>query len=234
MRLAVNDVLMANPYFAALETVQAELALGVGTARRFPADVIPFGGVRTPDAEGMASLRDLLAPGESIYMTGAVLASVPGLEHVEEFGGLQMMFEGDVPAALEPGQAPAIRELSGADAAAMVGLTNVAFPGFFRARTYVLGNFFGIELGGQLIAMAGERLALPGLREISTVCTHPEHRGRGYARLLIEHVLRLQAAAGLRSFLQLAAANTRALALYEQLGFRTLRPLVFNQVRRSA
>ena len=55
-----------------------------------------------------------------------------------------------------------IRSLTIEDAPAMVALTDVAFPGFFRSDTYRLGRYFGLHREGELIAMAGERIALPG------------------------------------------------------------------------
>ncbi|MGA9320158.1 MAG: hypothetical protein WBW06_03770, partial [Xanthobacteraceae bacterium] len=41
-----------------------------------------------------------------------------------------------------------------------------------------LGSYIGIRSGGQLVAMAGERMKFDGFTEISAVCSHPEHRGR--------------------------------------------------------
>jgi predicted GNAT family acetyltransferase len=46
-----------------------------------------------------------------------------------------------------------------------------------------MGAYYGIRIGNELIAMAGERLAVPGFREISAVVTHPAHTGHGYATL---------------------------------------------------
>jgi predicted GNAT family acetyltransferase len=43
---------------------------------------------------------------------------------------------------------------------------------------------------GKLVAMAGERLKVPGYPEVSVVCTHPEHAGKGYARILMTAVMR--------------------------------------------
>jgi hypothetical protein len=56
----------------------------------------------------------------------------------------------------------------------------------FPARTPELGLYLGIYDGARLIAMAGERLALTGLQEISGACTHPDFAGRGHARRLYE------------------------------------------------
>jgi ribosomal protein S18 acetylase RimI-like enzyme len=224
--------MFANPFRSSLETEHAGLATGSALALRFPADVIPFAGLSAPDSASLPALRDLLASGESIYVTGETLPAIAGLEHEIELPGWQMHFDGPIPEAIED-RAPSIRELHAADAPAMVGLTDVAFPGYFRPRTYVLGRYFGIEIDGALVAMAGERLALPGYREISAVCTHPAHLGKGYAAILIRHLMRVHAASGLRSFLHVAQANRRAIMLYERLGFTRTRPMFFHGLRRS-
>ncbi len=80
--------------------------------------------------------------------------------------------------------------------------------------------------------MAGERLALPGMREVSAVCTHPAYTGRGYAAMLVQHVVGTHTQAGLRTLLHASASNTRAVALYERLGFTMTRRLLFRSVQR--
>lgn len=114
------------------------------------------------------------------------------------------------------------------DAQDMVALAVITQPGPFRDRTYTLGTYLGIRIGGQLVAMAGQRMHLPGYREISAVCTHPDHQGRGYARLLVAHLVNAIREEGLTSFLHLQEANTRAHALYAGMGFveRARLPLI--------
>ena len=68
--------------------------------------------------------------------------------------------------------------------------------------------------------MAGERLKLPGMSEVSGVCTHPQARGRGYAALLSRHVASEIVRRGEVPFLHAYAGNSGAIALYERLGFR--------------
>jgi predicted GNAT family acetyltransferase len=68
--------------------------------------------------------------------------------------------------------------------------------------------------------MAGERLCIPGAHEISGVCTHPTHTGKGYARALMLRLRRHHAAANLHSFLHVGQKNTRAIDLYKLLGFQ--------------
>ncbi len=72
----------------------------------------------------------------------------------------------------------------------MMALTALTKPGPFGKRTHELGTYLGIRRDGKLVAMAGERLKIPGYTEVSAVCTHPEHTGHGYARILMAEVMR--------------------------------------------
>ena len=182
----------------------------------------------------MNALRKLLAPQESIYITGDNLPDVPGLERRGHIAGWQMHFPQSTPTPdlVQNNGVPPITALGEDDASAMVALTDAAFPGFFRIRTCILGNYFGIHADGQLVAMAGERIAIPGYREISAVCTLPGHTGNGYAAHLIRHILRFHANKGLRSFLHVAGPNQRAIAIYERLGFQKTAAITFNRFRR--
>jgi predicted GNAT family acetyltransferase len=126
-----------------------------------------------------------------------------------------------------------VEGLTAEHAPAMVALTDVAFPGYFRRETYRMGSYYGIYVDGELVAMAGERLAVPGFREISAVCTHPAHTGRGYAAQLMSHVMRTHVAKGLGTFLHVAAANQRAIDLYQRLGFVKRRSVLFHHLQRS-
>jgi predicted GNAT family acetyltransferase len=66
--------------------------------------------------------------------------------------------------------------------------------------------------------MAGTRMAPPGFREVSAVCTHPDARGRGYAAGLTTLVAERILARGERPFLHHSADNP-ARRVYEALGF---------------
>lgn len=98
-------------------------------------------------------------------------------------------------------------------------LTTMVYPEFFREHTAALGTYVGILREGRLLAMAGERMAIPGGREISAVCTHPEFTGQGYAQALLIALVQRHRQAGLGSFLHVSAGNEVATRLYEKLGF---------------
>ncbi len=111
-----------------------------------------------------------------------------------------------------------LRQLTPADAPAMVDIAHLTEPGPFHLRTIELGNFYGIFWGHRLVSMAGKRMHLPGLQEVSGVCTHPDARGRGYARQLMSIVIEEIESEGKTAFLHMMAENP-AVRLYEQLGF---------------
>ncbi len=86
-----------------------------------------------------------------------------------------------------------------------------------------MGTYYGIRINHELVAMAGERLAVPGFREISAVVTRPGHTGRGYATRLMNRLLQDHAAEVLKSFLHVSERNSRAVAIYQRMGFAVLR-----------
>jgi predicted GNAT family acetyltransferase len=131
---------------------------------------------------------------------------------------------------------PGIVALDCTDAPEMVALTEVAFPGFFRQRTCEMGDYFGIRSGnntdGELIAMGGERFKFPGYSEISGLCTHPDHRGQGYAAQLIWRVAALQRSRGIVPWLHVTSTNRNAVNLYQKLGFETVRSIKLSKLTR--
>ncbi len=225
------DDLLANPYWGALATEQAGVALGGALARRFLAEVIPFAGVPQGSAESLEALRVLLAPGERVIVVSDVELVHGGLVEREVMPGLQMICtpEAQANACAEDAQ---VERLGPADVSAMLALKAIAFPGYFGPRAASLGSFYGVRVRGELAAMCGERLHLPGWREISALCTHPEHTGQGYAAMLLRRSMHRHREAGLRSFLGVAEQNTRAIDLYSRLGFVASRTLVWRWMER--
>jgi ribosomal protein S18 acetylase RimI-like enzyme len=228
-----------NPFWNALGSEHAKFAISAPLARRYPADIVPFAGLCDGRAEALADLRELLNPVETIYVTGDELSDCSGIELLGQLPTWQMVYrEADPAIHLDHGgqlvvDPPGVEQMTGADAAAMVALTDAAFPGYFRLRTCVMGSYYGIRVDGELVAMAGERMALSGIREISGICTHPAHAGRGYAGHLIRRILREHAGARLRTFLHVGISNERAIALYERFGFVKRRKIMFHRLRRT-
>jgi predicted GNAT family acetyltransferase len=211
-----------NPIWNALTTLQGQFGERAGgTARFFPA-VTALAGLAEPTTEALAALATMVQPGERV---GLFLDDVPdafpgGLVRVDGAPLAQFVNDGPFPARTDE---PDLVELSAADNPEMRALAEATRPGPFGARTHELGTFLGVRDGGRLIAMAGQRMRLPGRVEISAVCTDPAYLGRGLAARLMTAQLALLGSQGLTTFLHVKADNARAIALYERLGFRLRR-----------
>ncbi len=111
-----------------------------------------------------------------------------------------------------------IIELSHPDSPEMIALTTLTKPGPFSTRTHELGTYLGIRDAGKLVAMAGERLKVPGHTEVSAVCTHPDYTGKGYAAVLMSEVMSRIRQRGETPFLHVRQDNVRAIEVYKRLG----------------
>jgi predicted GNAT family acetyltransferase len=218
-----------RPVWSALTGRQSHLAITqAGAVRMDPAFGL-FAALEREAVDNLAALGDLVS---AHGVTGLVeLAEVPaqaGVERVSAAVCWQMISD-----ALTPAR-PAvfdIVQLTDADAPEMLALATLTKPGPFFARTHELGAFVGVKVDGKLAAMAGERLRPEGFTEVSGVCTHPDHRGKGYAAQLMRHVAGRILAAGETPFLHSYADNVGANRLYESLGFRLRREVVFTVLK---
>lgn len=177
----------------------------------------------------MSALAALVPAGRELWIVEAGEPPIPpGTTIVSQASCVQMVAE-TVPAT-EPHAA--LVTLGEADAPAMRELAALTRPGPFRAKTHRLSPFLGVKVDGKLVAMAGERLHLTGYAEVSGVCTHPDHRGHGYAGLLMRAVMTRIVSRGEQPFLTAYTDNFRAIALYETLGFRTRTVVTATVLRR--
>jgi len=211
--------LLDNVIWNALNTSQRHLGVGSGAARKFHRDVNLLGGFSAPSDEAYASLAELLDEGERVGLFLEADPEPPAhWKIVASLPLLQMLHDNCAPPAVE--EPMMFHQLGEDDVPEMLALTKLTKPGPFASRTREMGDYFGTRKDGALVAMAGERLRLPGFTEISAVCTHPQHLSHGYARRLITLLLSRVRERGERAFLHVREDNVRAIALYERLGFR--------------
>ena len=214
-----------NCIWQALTTRQAQFAESFEQARRFVREVTALCAFAEPSPQSYAALGELVGVrGTAAVFLDNAYEARPGWERVAGAPLLEMVCDNgrqmrsdSVPETITP----QILRLGPQDAAEMVELATLTRPGPFGLRTHELGTYVGIRGEGKLVAMAGERLKVPGYTEVSAVCTHPDHTGKGYARVLMEEITQGIGERGEISFLHVRQDNLRAVALYERLGFRT-------------
>jgi ribosomal protein S18 acetylase RimI-like enzyme len=222
-----DERVLDNPAWAALTSTHGHLAQIKGQAARYPAEVALFGAFADGATEAAwDDLAALVAPGESVALIGTSLAAPPGWD-VRTIAGVQLV---DTSMRAEP--LPEAVTLGPDDVPEMLDLIARTEPGPFAPRTIELGRYLGLRHEGALIAMAGERLRLPGWVEISAVCTDPSHRGRGLSTALVRAVAAGIRASGATPFLHAAANNEGAIRLYRALGFTQRREIAFLAMTR--
>lgn len=206
------------PVWSSLTTHHVALCEGGELARRFARDVNLFASARDDSPAALAALASLVHPGESIFVLQVPPVVIPsGLVEVKAARGVQMLATRKMTADIARG--PDLVRLTDQDAPEMLALARLTEPGPFLERTHLMGSFLGIRIDGRLAAMAGERMRFPGYTEVSGVCTHPDFRGRGFARRLSAAVAARIESRGERPFLHAWKSNRAAISLYESLGF---------------
>lgn len=215
-----------RPVWHMLTGRQQHLASGEGHAVRIDPRYGPFGAARDLSAEAQAALAALVPPGGQVWLVEPEEWPAPPGMHVVRTAPLLQMIA-PRPQALQPGDQAAI-PLGDSDSADMTALALATEPGPWGELTHRCGSFLGLrDQSGRLKAMAGERmLPAEGLCEISGVCTWPEFRGQGFAASLIRRLMAGMTARDEMPFLHSYTGNTKAIGLYESLGFQARRSMV--------
>lgn len=186
-----NHPLLDNPFWHALTTEHAHFAIGDEHALRYPAQVSPIVALAHIDEAGFAALKQIVAPGEMVAGWGCAPPFPAPWRFVFGGTGLQMICPqplADRPLAPDNADTEVVI-LGPGDVEEMMALVALTKPGPFMPRTGEMGRYFGVRVAGQLVSIAGERACLPGYREISAVCTHPDHLGKGYASHLVSRLV---------------------------------------------
>lgn len=229
-----DETLLDNPIWNALRTEHRSLAICEAEARRYPPAIGPLAGTPDQSVESYDSLRTLAGSGGLLGLFFPDAPALPVGWSLFRGGVLTQMICRD-PQFAKAGALAAgtkLRKLGTVDVPAMVELATLTEPGPFRERTIELGNFYGVFEADRLLAMAGQRMRVPGFVEVSAVCTHPDARGRGYAGVLMSEVMRDIAAEGATPFLH-ALADNPAVRLYEKLGFTNRRNFELAVIKRD-
>ena len=218
-----------NPIWASLISRHRALALHDGQILRYPVDIAPFLGVPHDGIEAAAALDALVPVGDAVMLLGPTPA-VPSGWRLE---GPTLLAQMVCPEPIEQLDGPEIIELDQTHRDDVLALTALVYPHYFRSRTMALGRYFGIYCDGQLAAIIGERMGMDDWQEISAVCTHPDHLGRGHARRLLAHLGNDNVARGRAPFLHVSHENLRAKSLYERIGYRHRSDIAFWSLQRS-
>lgn len=202
-----------------------------GLARRYRDGITRFCGVGTLDAAGWRALGDLVGPaGVAVFLRGEVERTPDGWTEVLREPATQ--YVATTLADPPPGTEEVI-ELTAADSPDMVRLVADTEPGPFGPNSHLTGRWFGVRREGRLVAMAGERMRVPGYGEVSGVCVDPSARGSGLGAVVTLAAARGIEERGDRAMLHVRDGNDAAHRLYLRTGFVVRRRVAVVILRRD-
>jgi ribosomal protein S18 acetylase RimI-like enzyme len=222
--------LLDNIVWHALCGPQKKFSVGAEDIRRFAPGFSPIIGFAEADNPNFDALVPFCEPGEHFYCGEWSGPAPKGWQIEEESTMFRMIWGGSMLAAEDADGAVQLGPEHSAQALELATLTR---PGPFGLRTIELGDYFGFFEGERLVAMGGERFYAGSFREISGVCTHPDFQGRGFARRLMNKLIRRQIQRNETPFLHVMRDNSVTHDLYKRMSFRDYCETVVRVISRG-
>jgi ribosomal protein S18 acetylase RimI-like enzyme len=219
-----------NPAWWALTGVQQPFATGNDHVKRYQPGILPFAAYDLRCSESITALDAWLQRGEVFFLIGELPPLPAHWTVLNELPCAQMINQS---AVTPPEGDVTVSPLTVSHRDALYDLIQLVQPGYYERNTQQLGHYYGIWQQEQLVAVAGERMKMEELTEISAICTHPDHTGRKYAQHLIAHLCNANLEAGNIPFLHVLQTNERAINLYKHLGFTTRRTISFWKLTKT-
>lgn len=211
-----------NPVWFSLSESHQDFSINYGNVKFYHPDYCPFGGIEI--ARDISKYLDEYSKlSDSFFIVGERPNVSPQQYLMKELVCLQMIIDKKIDGEIKE----TIIALSEQHADSLFQLVNLVQPGYFKNKTFLLGDYFGIFKDDELIAVAGERMRMNDYVEVSAIVTHPGHTGQGYAQQLIAHTVNKIFNQNKMPFLHVVETNIKAIRLYEKLGFKTRRQISF-------
>lgn len=223
--------LLDNPIYNALSSAHHSISLGTAAVRYYFPAYASFAGLKDNSASNFEELYQISKP-ESFF----IVFSIKPLEIsnqwklIKQINMFQLVYEHET---LPTGDERELVDLNETHVEEMIALVQLTEPGPFLEKTIDFGNYTGVFEDGKLASMAGHRFNPTPYTEVSAVCTHPNHLGKGYAyRLLREQIKRILAKNEI-PFLHVRDDNEGAIKLYEKLGFKIRTSMIAYVIKKA-
>jgi len=218
-----------NPVWHSLSETHKDLSIDYHNIKFYQPAYCPFGGfidnnnVASRIDEYSKLINNLFVVGEKPFLSNKLFLK-------KELICVQMVLEKKTEAGIEED----LIKLDNAFSGALSSLVNEVQPGYFKEKTNLMGDYFGIVKDGKLVAVTGERMKMKNFTEVSAVVTHPFYTGKGYASQLVGHTVNNIFNENKIPYLHVAETNLGAIRLYEKLGFTTRRKISFWNLQVNA
>ena len=211
-----------NPVWYSLSETHKNISINYHNVKFYDPAYCPFGGfiennsIASQIDEYSKLINHFFVVGEKPLFSGKIFLK-------NELICLQMILE----KRIEINIGEKIVELNDMFAEALSKLVNEVQPGYFKKKTNLMGNYFGVLKEGKLVSVTGERMKMNDFTEVSAVVTHPFYTGKGFAKQLVAHTANKIFDENKTPYLHVAETNFDAIRLYEKLGFKTRRRIIF-------
>lgn len=220
---------LSNPVWNALNETHKHFAVTYNGVQFYDPEVCPFGAFtqieQTTNALNLYAelTHDFFVVGEKPFHDSSITLDRTVVCH-------QMILDKLLP----PIDTSTIKKLTINHVDMLYDLVWLVMPGYFKKRTFEMGDYYGIFDNGNLVAATGERLQFNDFTEISAVVTHPDYTRKGLAKQLVTHTAHQILAKGKTPILHVAENNLGAIKLYEQLGFKSIRKMTWRHYLKTS
>lgn len=217
-----------NPVWFSLNETHHQFAVGYTNIKFYHPDFCPFGGFEKNENISRG-INDYSSMTDNFFVVGERPELPQKLKMNKELVCLQMVIVNKIHVDATEN----ITQLTLVHQHLIYELVNLVQPGYFKEKTALLGNYFGIFKEGHLVAVTGERMKMSEFVEVSAIVTHPDHTGKGYAGQLIAHTVNNIISQNKTPYLHVVENNSGAIRLYEKLGFHQRRKISFWNILRQ-
>ena len=173
------------------------------------------------DPDGIvAALREVVRP--RLAYLAALAGQIPAIERVYRVQpGPQMVRMWVDRTTFQPYLGAPVRLLP-SEIRDLNRLYSLGLTSWLPAETIANGVYYGVRVGGLLVAAAGTHVVSSSARlaAVGNVMTHREYRGRGFAKMVTSAVTQELLRTCDQVVLNVRADNPPALAAYRALGYR--------------
>lgn len=213
---------LKNPVWHSLNETHKKFAIEINGVRFYHPEVCPFGSFEDELKTKLASNEYVKNTQEFFYVSENQTPEIDEekIELLKKIDGCQMVLKQLAEFKITEKIVPLSKEMMDE----IYDLVWLVMPGYYRKRTFEMGNYFGIFKDGKLVSVTGQRMQTNQFIEVSAVVTHPDYTRQGLAKQLIAHTTKEILNEGKKPILHTNKGNL-AISLYEKLGFELTRDM---------
>ena len=216
----INDII--NPVWDSLCETHKHFSIDYEDVKFYNPEICPFGAF-TDASKTAKALNEYAKLTDSFFLVSE--NKTPTFDEskvtlIKKMEGVQMVLENSVDIDFTEEIVP----LTENQIDEIYNLIWLVMPGYYKKRSFEMGNYFGIFKNNKLVSIAGQRMMSNNWVEVSGVVTHPDFTRRGFAKQLSQYVTLQIIKDNKHPMLHTTKGNS-AIKMYESLGYKFTREM---------